>query len=338
MTQAMPMEPQDGTMLLSRSDIAAVLSLADCIKAVERSFRLHAQGASLPPRALGVEAPKGGFHVKAAGIRQDRIYFAAKTNANFPGNPQARGLPAIQGVVLLFDADDGRPLAVMDSGEITRLRTAATTALAARYLARDDAQVATIIGCGVQGRAHLEALMHVRKLQRVYAVDRVASAAAQFAQDASASLGLDVRPATDVGEATRRSDIVVTCTPSPAPILWRADVPAGAFIAGVGADNPHKHELDPDLLAAGTVVADDIDQCAAIGDLHHAIAAGVMKLPQVHAELADIVSGRKPARRSSDEITIFDSTGIAIEDVAAAVAVFERASQIGGGRTIRFAA
>jgi ornithine cyclodeaminase/alanine dehydrogenase-like protein (mu-crystallin family) len=121
------------------------------------------------------------------------------------------------------------------------------------------------------------------------------------------------------------SDVVVTCTPSRTPLLAAADVPAGCFVAGVGADSDDKHELAPDLLARGVVVADVLEQCARIGDLHHALAAGAMRRDDVHAELADVVSGRRPGRRSPDEVTVFDSTGTALEDVAAAMVVYERA-------------
>jgi ornithine cyclodeaminase/alanine dehydrogenase-like protein (mu-crystallin family) len=324
-------------IVVSRSEIAALLPLPECIAAVEQALRLAAEGAALPSRALGVETPEGGFHVKTSGLSGERAYFAAKINANFPGNPTSFGLPTIQGALLLFDAAKGSPLAIMDSGEITRLRTAAATAVAARHLARADSRIATIVGCGVQGRAHLEALLCVLPLQRVYAVDRSAAAAASFAREASAALNIAVEPAADLGKAVQASDVCVTCTTSRAAILPQADVARGCFVAAVGADNPHKQELDPALMAASTVVVDSLDQCAEIGDLRCAIAAGAMRRAQVHAELADVVAGRKPGRSSRDEIIVFDSTGIALEDAAAGVAVFERAMRTGNCRSVLLA-
>jgi alanine dehydrogenase len=162
------------TLLLTRGDVAALLTLDECIAAVEHAFALQAEGKALGPGVLGLHVPGGGFHVKAAGLRLSRFYVAAKLNANFPDNP-ARGLPTIQGVVVLSDGETGQPLALMDSMEITALRTGAATAVAARHLARPDARVATIIGCGRQGRIQLAALARVRKLERVYAVDRDAT-------------------------------------------------------------------------------------------------------------------------------------------------------------------
>ena len=318
------------TLLLTRGDVAALLTLDECIAAVEHAFALQAEGKALGPGVLGLHVPGGGFHVKAAGLPLGRFYVAAKLNANFPDNP-ARGLPTIQGVVVLSDGETGQPLALMDSMEITVLRTGAATAVAARYLARLDARVATIVGCGRQGRIQLAALASVRKLERVYAVDRDAAVSRQFAHQMSAELGIDVRPVATLAEA-RRSDLWVTCTPSRSPLLRREDVAPGAFVAAVGADNEHKQELDPGLLAAASVVVDSLEQCAVIGDLHHALRGGAMSLADVHAELWEVVVGRKPGRRSPDNIVIFDSTGVAIEDVAAAAIVYEKA--IGAARGV----
>jgi alanine dehydrogenase len=321
------------TLLLTQGDVAALLTLDECIAAVEQAFALQAEGKALGPGVLGLHVPDGGFHVKIAGLPLSRCYVAAKLNANFPGNP-ARGLPTIQGVVVLSDGETGQPLALMDSMEITALRTGAATAVAARYLARPDARVATIVGCGRQGRIQLAALARVRKLERVYAVDRDATISQQFAHQMSAELDVDVRPAAALAEVSRQSDLWVTCTPSQSPLLRREDVAPGAFVAAVGADNEHKQELDPGLLAAASVVVDSLEQCAVIGDLHHALRGGAMSLTDVHAELAEVVGGRKPGRRSPDDIVIFDSTGVAIEDVAAAAIVYEKAIAAARGITV----
>ena len=325
-----------GTLVLTRADVQRLLGWDGCIAAVEAAFRLHAEGRSLPPGVLGVPSNEGGFHVKAAGLDLGRLYFAAKTNANFPGNPGRHGLPAIQGVVVLCDGEDGRLLAVMDSIEVTLRRTAAATAVAAKWLARPDAEVVTVCGCGQQGRAHLRALARVLPLRRAYAFDRDAAAARECAELLAAELRIDVTPVTDHAEAVRGSDVCVTCTPARTPFLLREHVRPGTFVAAVGADSPDKQELDPALLGAATVVTDILDQCASMGELHHALEARTLTRGAVHAELADVVSGRKPGRRSPDEITIFDSTGTALEDVAAAAVVYERAVAEGVGRSVLF--
>lgn len=322
------------TLVLTRRDVQGLLGFDECITAVESAFRLHAEGRSLPPGVLGIRAPAGGFHIKAAGLELGRFYFAAKTNANFSSNPKQHNLPAIQGVIVLCDAENGCPLAVMDSMEVTTRRTAAATAVAAKWLARRDANTVTICGCGIQGRAQLVALSRVLPIRRAYAFDIDAAAAGRYASDLAAELGIEVTPVTDLVEALRHSDVCVTCTPSRRAFLRREDVRPGTFVAAVGADSSDKHELEPTLMAAATVVVDLLQQCASIGDLHHALETGAMTRDRVHAELGELVAGRQPGRRSDAEITIFDSTGTALQDVAAAAMVFERAVAAGVGLAV----
>jgi alanine dehydrogenase len=329
-----------GTLVISRAEVARLLRLPDCIEAVEGAFLQHARGETIPPGVLGAHVDGGGFHVKSAGLLdalEGKSVFGAKVNANFPGNPDRHGLPTIQGVIALFDAGDGRLLALLDSIEITSLRTAAATAVAARYLAPEAATV-TLCGCGAQARSQLRALACVRSLQRVMAFDLNADRAQRFARDMAAELGVDVQVIRDPGEAARDTTIWVTCTPARRWFLGRGHVAAGAFVAAVGADNPDKQEIEPELLAASAVVVDALEQCATIGDLHHAVTAGIMHREDVRAELADVVSGRKPGRRSKDEIVVFDSTGTALQDVAAAALVYERARSSSAGLTVQLGA
>jgi len=321
-------------LALTRRDVLDLLPLRDCIAAVEGAFKLHAEGRTLGPGVLSVRATDGGFHIKAAGIVGDRSYFAAKTNANFPENPRRFGLPTIRGMVLLADATNGAPLAIMDSGSITALRTAAATAVAAKYLARDDARVATVVGCGVQGETQLAAIASVFSLEHVWAIDSDHARAEAFADRAAKELGLRVEPGKDLRAALRQSDICVTVTPARRAFVMAEDVPAGLFIAAVGADAEGKQELEPALVASATLVVDVLEQCAVIGELQHALAAGLITRERVHAELADVVAGRRPGRTRRDEITIFDSSGTALQDVAAAVAVYEKARLTGRGAEV----
>lgn len=328
-----------GTLLLRRSDVASLLTLGDCIAVVESAFRLQGEGHITPPGILGVHVNHGGFHIKAAVMDTGRLYFAAKTNGNFPDNPQRASLPAIQGTVSLCDAENGFPLALMDSMEITVLRTGAATAVAARYLARPDSRVVTVCGCGNQGRVQLRALGHVLAcLERAYAFDLDGAQAQRFAAEMTAELDIVVEAVADVAQAARASDVCVTCTPSRQAYLHRDSVRPGTFVAGVGADNPEKSELHPSLLAGSKVVADSLAQCASIGDLRHAIEAGTMTTDDVYAELSQIVAGRKPGRTTEDEVTLFDSTGVALEDVATAILVYERAVARNRGLPFDFAA
>ena len=326
------------TLLLTRTDVAELLPMDACIEAVEQAFRLHGEGRADPPEILSIHGHDGSFHIKAGILDLDRPYFAAKTNTNFPGNPERFGLPTIQGVLLLAEAERGTPLALMDSAEITAIRTGAATAVAARHLARRDAAVVTVCGCGRQGRLQLRALAAVRRLTRAYAIDRDPARAAAFAREMSEALGFEVLAADDLDVAARASDICVTCTPSRTPILGRAAVAPGTFIAAVGADNENKQEIEPALMASCAIVVDLLEQAATIGDLHHAIKAGAVTTGDVRAELGQVVAGVRPGRRSDDEIVMFDSTGMALEDVAAAAAVYERAVKAGRGLEVNLAA
>jgi len=215
----------------------------------------------------------------------------------------------------------------MDSIEITSQRTAAATAAAAKYLARDEPASVAIVGCGVQGRVQLRGIAAVRQIVQVHAYDTNADAARRFALDMAPVVGAPIRPADDLHRAVSTSDIVVTCTTSTRPILGPDDVRPGTFVAAVGADNPEKHEIDPRLLASSKVVADIIDQAATIGDLHHALAAGLMRPQDVHAELGEIVIGRRPGGVSRDDVLVFDSAGVALQDVAAAALVHRKAHE-----------
>jgi ornithine cyclodeaminase/alanine dehydrogenase-like protein (mu-crystallin family) len=177
----------------------------------------------------------------------------------------------------------------------------------------------------------LKSLAQVLRLEKVYAFDLDEALSSRFACEISEELRTEVIPVTDLAGALGESDVCVTCTPSRRPFLMREHVRAGTFVAGVGADNPLKQELDPALLASNKVVVDVLEQCAAIGDLHHAIAAGVMGKSDVYAGLGAIVAGRTPGRTSAEEIIIFDSTGTALQDVAAAAVVYQKALRAGGG-------
>lgn len=325
------------TLLLTRKEVASLLSIGECIAAVENAFKQHAEGKTPTPEILGMRVREGGFHIKAGIMNLGKTYFVAKANANFPNNMKQYGLPTIQGVIIVCDGDDGRLLALMDAIEITIMRTGAATAVAAKHLARANAATATICGCGNQGRISLKAIMNVLQLKTVFAFDVDGAQANKFAAELTQELQISMTPVQDLGKAVRQSEICVTCTPSKKPFLRREDVSPGTFIAAVGADSEEKQELDPALVASSKVVVDLLSQCANIGELHHALQQALMTRADVHAELGEVICGKKIGRASNEEIIIFDSTGTALQDVAAAVIVYEKAVQQGIGKKLNFA-
>jgi alanine dehydrogenase len=329
---------KEETLLLSKSEVAHLLTIPDCIRAVEEMFRQLGEGKLPPPGILGIKSQQGGLHIKAALLPGEHDYIVAKLNTNFPQNRTKHDLPTIQGLIVVCDGANGHPLAVLDSIDITIKRTAAASAVAARYLARPASTVATICGCGQQAAAQLRAICTVLALKKIYAFDSDRTAAEKFAVALAEELGLAIAPTLDLPAALLHSDVGITCTTATEFFVREEDVPSGMFIAAVGADDTHKQEIDPALMASARVVADSVDQACTIGDTHHAIAAGLMRKENVYADLSEIVAGKKPGRTSDAEITIFDSTGIALEDAVSAIAVYEKAQNAAKARRFGFAA
>jgi len=326
------------TLILTRGEISETMDLASWLEAVETAFAAAARGDAWSPLPMHIDGHGGAFHAKGAALRLERLYVAVKVNGNFPGNTASTGLPTIQGAILLSDGSDGRLLAIMDSIEVTVRRTAAATALAARYLARLDSEAVLVCGCGEQGRAQLEALCGVLPLRRGFALDADRAKAETFAAEMSERLGIEVSASADLAGCAHDCDVIAACTPSSSPYLSRDMVAPGTFVAAVGADSAAKSELHPDLFEGTLVVADVLAQCMEMGDLRHALAAGTIGRAGVHAELSQLVSGAVCGRGSDDEITIFDSTGTALQDVAAAALVYCRCADGGTGRRIAFGA
>ncbi len=320
------------TIVLGSRDVARYLTIRECIDAIAGTLRAHEAGKSRGPASTGFTLPGGSFHAKLAAIEENgRVFVAVKANVNLPGNPIRHRRPTIQGALILLDGDDGRPLAIMDSIALTSLRTAAVAALAAEHLALPESRTITIVGCGEQGEAQLRAMAAVRPLGVGFAVDVDSAKAAAFADRLSVELGWRVEVSTNLAASVDASDICVTCTTTESPLLFAAHLHPGLFVAAVGADNPAKHEIDAAALARSRVVVDSLAACAAGGDLHHAIKAKVMTEQDIHGELSAIVSGRVPGRTSRDQVFVFDSTGTALQDVAAAVLVYQRAADAGAG-------
>jgi alanine dehydrogenase len=315
------------TIILRRQQVAELLSIDECIDAIEGVFNLYGKGEAAKPGILGIHTPRGGFHMKAGALNLGKHYFVAKTNANFPDNARLHSLPTIQGVISVFDGENGRLLALMDSIEISILRTGAATAVAAKYLARKNSKTLTICGNGNQGRISLKCLDKLFSFDKIYAYDIDEDISKRFTIDMTNELDVEVESISDLKASIRQSDICVTCTPSKQAYLNSNDIAPGTFIAAVGSDNEDKQELDAGFLANTKIVTDVTDQCATIGELHHALRHKLLTKENVYAELGQVVAGRKKGRESENEIIVFDSTGMALQDVAAAVIVYEKALQ-----------
>ncbi|HET6899178.1 MAG TPA: ornithine cyclodeaminase family protein [Vicinamibacteria bacterium] len=324
--------------ILREAEIRRLVSPAQALAAVREAFVKLARGQATLPGVIGLDIPEheGEVHVKGAYLHGSP-FFSIKEAAGFYANVR-RGLPVSSGLVLVFDAPTGMlRMILLDNGFLTELRTGAAGALAADLLARRDVETVGIIGSGGQARYQLEALLGVRRPRRVRVYGRTPTSASSYAREMSERFGLDVSAVPSAREAVIESDIVITTTPSREPIV-RADwLRAGTHVTAVGSDGPDKRELESAVLArADLVVADRLDQCLRLGEIHHAVAEGAIEAGRVHAELGAIAAGLARGRGSDGEITVADLTGVGVQDAAMAdlVAAAALAGDLGQSITV----
>jgi len=316
-----------GVLVLTKEEIESVLTLDEAIAAVEDGFKAFSSGrAEIPfPVALQIADHNGDIHIKPGYIKGYDTY-TVKIASGFYDNPKA-GLPASHGMLLLFDSKTGYPLCFeVDRCYLTDLRTAAAGAVAARALAKKSVDTVCVIGTGTQARFQIEALSRVRRFSELRVWGRNKQHVRKYAQDMRKVLDAEVVEARTVKDAVTGSEIVVTATMSTAPIV-RADwLEAGMHITAMGSDDPGKQELETAVLGkADKVVVDSLKQCARLGELHHALDDGTLEETDVHAELGDVLLGKRPGRESDAEITVCDLTGLAVQDVVTSQLVYDRA-------------
>lgn len=323
-----------GLRVLAEQEIRSLITLPDAIGAVERAFGALAEGRAVLPSVINLDLPavRGEVHVKAAYL-QGGPHYTVKIASGFYGNPE-HGLPVGNGLMLSFDAQTGAPsYLLLDGGWLTELRTAAAGAVAAKYLAPQRVGQVGVIGAGVQARFQLEALRAVRDFDKVKVFAPTAAHVQKYCEEMGAKLSRPVFPALSAREAVEGSSVVITATPSRRPIVMPDWVASGTHITAMGSDGPDKQELATAVLKkAHKVVVDSRAQCERLGELHHAIVDGTLRAEQVHAELGELVIGKKPGRERPEEITVCDLTGVGVQDVAVASFVCERAAQRGLGR------
>lgn len=318
--------------MLDEAAIRGLIGPREALAACRDAFRALAKGAVVQPPPMGFDLTDrhGEAHVKGAYLR-GAPFFSIKVATGFYGNP-ARGLPVGNGVVWVFDAETGFPAAILqDNGYLTELRTGAAGAVAADALARRDVRRVAIVGAGVQARYQLEALLLVRTPMEVAVASRNAARAAAYAAEMTAKQGVPVRAAASVRDVVDGADIVITATPSRAPVVMDAWIAPGAHVTAIGSDLPEKQELEPALLARAVVVADSRAQALTQGEAHHAVAAGLIA-PDSVRELGDVLEGRAPGRAQDDEVTVADLTGVGALDATVANVVMQRALVTGAGR------
>ncbi|GAA4160712.1 ectoine utilization protein EutC [Shinella granuli] len=320
--------------ILTEAELRRIVPLdLEAIACVEEAFHALATRAVAMPPILRLDIPehRGEVDVKTAYV-PGLSGFAIKISPGFFDNPKI-GLPSTNGLMVLFSATTGLVEAVLlDNGYLTDVRTAAAGAVAARHLSRPDAAVAAIFGAGMQAKLQLEALCLVRPIREARLWARDGKKAEAAALELTAKLGLPVRAEADGRAAVDGADIIVTTTPSETPVLRAEWLQPGQHVTAMGSDAEHKNEIEPAVITgAGLYVADSLRQTRRLGELHHAIAAGLVTEGTGFPELGEIIAGRKPGRSGPEEITVADLTGTGIQDTAIATLAAARAAATGAG-------
>lgn len=319
-------------LFLNREAVRESLPMPQAVAAMKRAFAQLARGeAAVPPRTVLTIPPDEGDFLVMPALTDGGGTVGAKLLTLLPGNPR-QGRPLIHALMALFDGETGEPAAILDGGALTAIRTGAVSGAATDFLAREDSEVVAVLGAGRQGRTQLEAVCSVRTIKRVHVFDTVPKAAEHFAAEMRDRLDLDIERAATAEEAVVQADIVCAATTSGAPVFGDGDVQPGTHINAIGCYHPNRHEIPPETVARATVVVDQLAAAAEeAGDIVIAIERGLMSWADVYAELGELAAEQKPGRRCDEEITLFKSVGLALQDVAAAAAALENARRLGLG-------
>jgi alanine dehydrogenase len=324
------------TLILTQRDVARLIDMQTAIRVTQESFIAMARGEAVMPPKIYLPLPReSDFRAMPAFLEHPASCGVKWVNVH-PGNP-ARGLSSVMAIIIMNDPATGFPLAVMDGLLITKLRTAAAAAVAAKVLARPNSRVVGLIGCGAQADAQLLALKEVLQIFRVHVWGSLAGEAARFCKRMRRQMAQTTLIASPSVEAcVKEADLIVTLTPSRRALVKRAWVSPGTHINAVGADAPGKQELDFKILRDATVVVDDRAQAIHGGEINVPIRRGQFHPRKIHASLGEILVGRKRSRQSDAEITLFDSTGLAIHDVALGAKIVRQARRLRLGQRVKF--
>jgi len=321
--------------ILSREDVRQSLPMAEAIEAVKAAFAQLSTGRADVPLRVALEVPRhNGVTLFMPAYLAADDQMAVKIVSVFNDNP-AKGLPLIHALVTVVDATTGEPVAVMDGTYLTALRTGAASGAGTDLLARQEAGTAAIFGAGVQGRTQLEAVCAVRPIEKVWVYDISPQQAATFAEEMTLRLSVPVEVAGTPAEAVRQADVICTATTATSPVFDGADVRPGTHINAVGAYTPQMQEIPVETVLRAKVVIDHRESSLAeAGDLIIPLQQGRMTEAHIYAELGEISAGLKPGRTSAEEITLFKSVGVAVQDAAAASAVLKAARRLGLGTDV----
>jgi alanine dehydrogenase len=327
------------TLILTDDEVKKLLSLSEVVEAVESAFEQKGLGRVQMPAKIYLYYRKYGGDLRAMpAFLEDLDISAVKIVNVHPKNPTENGLPTVMAVITLIDPSTGAPIAIMGGATITDMRTGAAGGIAAKYLARKDSKVVGLVGAGAQARTQLMALLETYKtLKEVRVWSRTEETKKKFVAEIQQAYGnvIQVIPVASIKKAVEEADIVVTATPSRKPLVTNDMVSAGMHINCIGADAAGKEELVPNILNRAKIVVDDWEQASHSGEINVPLSRGIITKDDIWAEIGEIVAGFKPGRQSDAEITVFTSTGLAVQDAVTAKIAYSKAIAAKVGRFIK---
>ncbi|WP_064709000.1 ornithine cyclodeaminase family protein [Rhizobium bangladeshense] len=326
------------TLLLNKEDVGSLIRMREVIGAVEDAYKAFNSDQVVQPDYIGIHlpSPRGEMDFKLGYNKASEVISMKASSGGFVDNPTAHGVPSGMGTILLFDARSCALTCVMDGSLITGLRTGAAGAVSVKALARQNARTVASIGTGNQARMQIRAISEIMTIEKIHAWDSHPDTLARYKEDIESEFGISVVTANSKREAVEHADILVTTTRGKGSLVEADWIKAGTHIVAIGTDQRGKQELDPEIFRNAKVVVDSMAQCAEKGETWHPLNRNIIAKDDVHGEIGEILLGRKPGREDDDEVTIFDSTGMAIQDNVTASRIYRNAIDKGVGTFFEF--
>ncbi|MDZ7927177.1 MAG: ornithine cyclodeaminase family protein [Agrobacterium sp.] len=326
------------TLLLKKDDVSGLISMKDVIGTVEEAYKAFSNRQVDQPGYIGIHLPppRGEIDFKLGYNKANEVISMKVSSGGFIDNPQAHGVPNGMGTVLLFDAMSGALICVMDGSLLTGLRTGAAGAVSVKALARKNAGKITSIGAGNQARMQIRAIHEIMKIEEIHVAANNPGSIAKFKADIESEFGIPVIASNSKKEAVEQADILITTTRGKGSLVEAGWVKPGTHIIAIGTDQQGKQELDPEIFRYAKVVVDSIEQCVEKGETWHPLNKNIITRDDIHAEIGEILLGKKAGRENEDEITIFDSTGMAIQDNTTAKKIYDNARERNVGSFFSF--
>ncbi|WP_018238768.1 ornithine cyclodeaminase family protein [Ensifer sp. BR816] len=315
------------TLLLKKDDVRRLIGMTEVIGAVEEAYKAFNSDQVEQPDYIGIDlpSPRGEIDFKLGYYKANEVISMKASSGGFVDNPTAHSVPNGMATIFLFDARSGALICVMDGSLILGLRTGASGAVSVKALARKNARTIASIGTGNQARMQIRAINEIMKIEEIHAWDNNPETLSKYKTDIESEFGIPVILANSKKEAVEQADILITTTRGKGSLVEAEWVKPGTHIVAIGTDQQGKQELDPELFRNAKVVVDSISQCTEKGETWHPLDRNIIAKSDIHGEIGEVLLGRKPGRESDDEITIFDSTGMAIQDNTTASKIYQNA-------------